>query len=1295
MKRKSQQGVALVITVILLSVITFLAVAFLAISRREQGSVSTTIDQTTAQLAARTAFERAQAQIIAGILARTNEFAYGLMVATNYINPLGFNPALGANFTNVNYDYTTAGGKLTPAQFLQNVANLRYDPRPPVFITNRLLGTSDFRYYLDLNRNGRFEKTGWLPAVGRTGGFIHPDGSETTDPANGLTNYFTGDPQWVGDLARPDLPHSSVNRFIDRWTWIALPAGLTLDFNHIYNQVKMLNQSSDGFLRNEGVGTWELNLAACLRDLNTNAWTLPYVYNPVPGLLSDGPAFNDATALLRYRYSTAGPSYSGNYKNLASLSDYFGANPRIDALLATDRIDAYGSGPLMIGLDLPVAADNLAAPWPGSPNADHFFTTQDLFDQDKTRMLVSLPSGFTNRLYLAGTNVDSYDRTTFYRMLAAIGTDSGPEPPDRIYAAELQAASPPGVAVVAPPKINLNYANVGGLSATNFVDWHTNAILATAFFENAADRLLRDPNLAPVPGLSITNIPIWPPTNNFYTPAVHRLLQVTANIFDATAADPFPSLFRPIFTVSNGVVRITGYTNDNTLLTYTNPKRWMDRSALAASSDGVYPQTLVYGIPVVVGAKKGLPNFNEVALQSIVLATRNLVLQKRVRGGPIVATNQMYTIGVSNVVGVEAWNSYVTPYPRPLELDVQLNAQTTLRNANGVVVTQPFTTGVTTNFPAGTWAGYPSVNFTNSSFKIPLAGGYQGVPNSIYWPDASGGGSLENSTAGFQSSADGFPVPILSVGTTNRLRFLLIDRSANRIVDCVSLDGIDNTMDLSSILANRIIATDVSANGIGGVWLTNRVGGTTVMSPTAGIRQQIEVSLGNVDSAADWKSYMLNGPQGRDKEKAIDALRVFCGLTPMYFPQMINDNTNLALQAGFSPARRFTQRTSWQANDPLVHYTAWDLTDLRRTNEILYIVPPTPIRPEILMPNIGQINTRYHPWPTDPTVAVTDPNAFNLALKDPMVRDSDDWSFPTNKFPNLGFLGRVHRGTPWQTLYLKSSNVVDTAWQSWTGDGLGYTIGGTVISDASAMRPVSDWAILDHFTAALSDSATRGQLSINQTELPAWSAVLAGVPVLSNSVPDARFSSPFTQPAWSPVIVSPAGDAGLLSPVGRVWQGILRERSRRDLTGRFIHPDQTFWRVGDILSVPELTVASPFLNLSTIQQQRGLTDAAYERIPQMILSLLRGDDAPRFVVYAFGQTLKPDGRGIVTSGPFTGLCTNYQVMAEYATRTVVRVDNAPPPWPVLQAMPPAQRAKALQLARPRPVVESFNILPPD
>ena len=60
-----------------------------------------------------------------------------------------------------------------------------------------------------------------------------------------------------------------------------------------------------------------------------------------------------------------------------------------------------------------------------------------------------------------------------------------------------------------------------------------------------------------------------------------------------------------------------------------------------------------------------------------------------------------------------------------------------------------------------------------------------------------------------------------------------------------------------------------------------------------------------------------------------------------------------------------------------------------------------------------------------------------------------------------------------------------------------------------------------------------------------------------------------------------------------------------------------------------------------------------------MMSLLRVGSAPRYVIYSYGQTLKPAPNGIVTSGrTFFGMVTNYQVVSETATRAVVRVEDA-------------------------------------
>ena len=85
--------------------------------------------------------------------------------------------------------------------------------------------------------------------------------------------------------------------------------------------------------------------------------------------------------------------------------------------------------------------------------------------------------------------------------------------------------------------------------------------------------------------------------------------------------------------------------------------------------------------------------------------------------------------------------------------------------------------------------------------------------------------------------------------------------------------------------------------------------------------------------------------------------------------------------------------------------------------------------------------------------------------------------------------------------------------------------------------------------------------------------------------------------------------------------------------------------------------------------------APTQGVPQQIFGLLKVESAPRYVVYSWGQALKPADRSVVMSGTYSGLCTNYQISAEYVTRTVFRVEGAP--------------------KNPNIIVESYNIMGPD
>ena len=55
-----------------------------------------------------------------------------------------------------------------------------------------------------------------------------------------VSNFFVGDPEWIGSLERPEFAHSADNKFVNRYAYIAVPVGQTLDVNTIHNYAKTL-----------------------------------------------------------------------------------------------------------------------------------------------------------------------------------------------------------------------------------------------------------------------------------------------------------------------------------------------------------------------------------------------------------------------------------------------------------------------------------------------------------------------------------------------------------------------------------------------------------------------------------------------------------------------------------------------------------------------------------------------------------------------------------------------------------------------------------------------------------------------------------------------------------------------------------------------------------------------------------------------------------------------------------------------------------------------------------------------
>lgn len=1285
MKRNSERGVALVITLIMLALVTFMAVVFLGVSRRERASVTVTGDIINARLMADTAVARAQSEVAARLIASTNLFNYDLLVSTNYYDPQGFQPN-NTNAYNVNYERRRNNTAMSagPNQnnfrdWVQNIANLQYDPRPPV-----VMGTNEFRYWLDLNRNGWFEPTGWLTNRGEN--------------RFDTTNYYVGDPQWIGVLERPDRPHSESNRFVGRYAYVVLPAGKSLDLNFMHNESKRLAQR--GYLRNQGVGSWEINLAGFLAALNTNlnSWTLnqAYSYSTNVNAQSAGWAFDDAAQILRHRYE-------GNWTRLASAAALFNLQGAQNPF-TTNRIDYYSDGPLAT-----IAAEPVNLPWSGSHNPNGFYDIQELFDTNKT----SLP--FVQRLLNRSIfpNAQAYDRYTFYRLLGQLGTDSHTPESNRLYGADFQKHP--------TNRLHLLYQNPTPNAQTNFVTWDDPRFPESrvVFFTGAADRMLRASldrvvltngsvlstnfmlGLTPVRNVfSITNIQLYHvdagrpnarpfyTTNNEYSSGTHRLLQLAANIHDATTVrtlgttNDYPSVFRPIFYKTATNITIRGFLEETNILFLNNPRMTVEQAMV----DGRFPLNVpvaninLVGVPLVVGAKKGYPNFNKMVVQTTAEVSRRLEIRKASFGGLPTETNQMYVIGVSNRFGIEGWNSYPRDFERNVELRVAGHSTFALHHRPEDSTAEylpyfnsyPFSNMVTmVRWPAST---------NVQSFVVPIDTNVIRLANSAY--QTANGRIMPVTTNIFEKS---FRVPKLWLRLTNQLEYALVDRSRPipRIIDYVSLDKLVTEIDLSKGLTGDTEAggggvfsdrartstggrrTTPASLGPGDMWDPEHLN-NSINAPSLGVLNQIAVSTGvPYTGEGVWRS---SSGQLADKDLAIEQFKRF----------LRGSLTNLSWQVPFTPSRRLYQKTSWEANDPLVHYTVEDLTEPILPGATNLNVQPLD-GPDLAITKFVQddaflreVGPRYRPWGGNPNKDPSnDPTAYALTMKDPLVRSSDDWTFPTNKFANLGWLGRVHRGTPWQTMYLKShidprtrQPLALNPWFQWSG--------------SYGTHPTNDWKLLDLFTVAPNENASRGLLSVNQTNLAAWSAVLSGVTVLTNSTPDGG-TSPNRRPQMTEFVIQPNSPQMLY-----ILDGINRARS--------IQTNRVFATVGDFLVAPEVTVQSPYLNWANRRQyEQGIDDAAYERIPQQVLSLLRTDE-PRVTVYAFGQSLKPAERSLVTvaniNPPIFNLCTNYQVTGEFASKTVLRLDElAPQPLSPEVNAPMAQKMRA--------VVESYTVLLPE
>ena len=682
------------------------------------------------------------------------------------------------------------------------------------------------------------------------------------------------------------------------------------------------------------------------------------------------------------------------------------------------------------------------------------------------------------------------------------------------------------------------------------------------------------------------------------------------------------------------------------------------------------PNDTVWGIPWVVGAVKGLPAFDRYVSDTSWMVTRKLLFtrqplapvvigtQTNILGNatiPPIATNQFLIMSITNIVGLDAWNAYQSSVTNAWEVMAMTLVTIALTNNSalypgGFVTNYFLATSATSNF----WRGVGQANpeRTTNGMLAFLQTNVASLPSAYFSeslaqqdrppfvPVYANSNALFGYVGAFQAADYGKNntaplVPdfnwVLSV--SNQVMYALVDPNLGQAFDFVNLGPFGATYILTNLmylqsLTNAIPVGNSGSTPFSAFWNPNPAGPGL---PSIGVLNQIS-------------NAMFSDPYFRMEILGTNANLVNSDL---YF-SCSNDTA-----ATFPPRPPTLYTQTLLVNDPLVHYTVGDLS------------PPKADNSQLLSQN-----DRYEPWPYNSTDASEQTIGPNMTFKDPQITRSDLWNFPANKFPSVGWLGRVHRGTPWQTIFLKadpnpvSATGVGQNQQAWISDWV----------STLDTYPTNDYPLLDLFTAAPNDNAVRGLLSVNQTNDAPWFALFGGL-ALNTNLPGL--------PIGSSMVLDPTNIAPPPGNIAPLLDGMITYTTNGAggtnlvfLPGitatRAAEPGGLFHKLGSVFKSPMLTIDSPFLP----GPASDFTDEQVEAIPQQVAGLLKLG-LPQFVVYAYGQSLKPKDIYFGTSPGTFNLCTNYQITGEFLTRTVFHVVGDP-----------AAASAKIQ-------VDSYNILPAD
>jgi len=675
------------------------------------------------------------------------------------------------------------------------------------------------------------------------------------------------------------------------------------------------------------------------------------------------------------------------------------------------------------------------------------------------------------------------------------------------------------------------------------------------FFTKVASRLLHSDL-----GIDLQRIPVYP--TNHYTPSVHRLLQVTANLYDSTTTNWYPTIFRPTFSSEGTNLFISGYEEVDA----TNPAFLSTPNLLADVANGITPFSATgnfYEVPWVIGVKKGLPGFNKLLLNSIFVVTRRVQVSRPSRE----AMFSTYTFGQQEIIslnhefGVQLWNPYLHAFPYAVQARAEGRVRAILSRNAGYTATREWEIDFAQaleSWPGITNRSSPRTN----SFVIPGFTNMVQLQNQVF----NTGSNLFQDWSGSFDPLE-LTSPSLQIDLAANVRVFIRDVQTGRILDYVQFSG---------PTLKRNLSEELRTNGrdFDGLWNTNVVGSSNPPR-LQGVNYQLRISQGLPQSSDSEWSFYGRQTHGGSRAAAIARFKAFMlGASASFEGTIAQNPTNLVMEAPFAPMRQLAGVIVWEANDPLVHYTFHDLTNLAEAYTNLDIKPATRSFSSAYL--LNQLSGRYSPWGGQPQKPV--PDSQDYRLQDSRVWSANDWNFPKGEPLSLANLGQIHRGTPWQTIYLKSEEGIslDAAakwyWMLWTGN--------VDWSDAMQTIPVRDRTLVNVLAPMLRTNSARDRFSINEPNPERWRGLMHGLVVITNSEPEA-------------LIVVHSNEAPAMAVADAIAS------ARASLPGGY------FRKAGDLLSIPTLSDQSPWL--APFFPPATPSDAAMEALPSALLPLLRDD----------------------------------------------------------------------------------------